>query len=120
MKKKENLRAKGCYYEQIAGAFLEKKGYQILEYNFRCSYSEIDIIARDGRYLVFCEVKYRKGKDIVRSLEAINLKKQKRVSMAALFYIATHHIVAESCRFDVVGITSEEIVHIQNAFDFGG
>ena len=58
---KENQREKGAYWEQKAGAYLESIGYEILEYNFRCRMGEIDIIARDGDYLVFCEVKYRAG-----------------------------------------------------------
>ena len=49
----------GAEYEQKAGAYLEEQGYEILEYNFRCRAGEIDIVARDGEYLVFCEVKYR-------------------------------------------------------------
>ena len=52
---KENQREKGAYWEQKAGAYLESIGYEILEYNFRCRMGEIDIIARDGEYLVFCE-----------------------------------------------------------------
>ena len=53
---KQNNRAVGTAYEQIAGRFLEKKGFQILEYNYRCRAGEIDLIARDSEYLVFCEV----------------------------------------------------------------
>ena len=120
MKRKQNLREKGSHYERIAGAYLEKKGYRILEYNFRCPYSEIDIVARDGKYLVYCEVKYRRGKNEVRPLEAIDSRKQKRISMAALFYIARHNMASEPCRFDVIGISGEEITHIENAFDYGG
>lgn len=120
MKKTQNLRKKGSHYERIAGAYLEKEGYRILEYNFRCPYSEIDIIARDGKYLVFCEVKYRKGKNGVRPLEAIDARKQKRISMAALFYIGRHRLASEPCRFDVVGIYGEEITLIKNAFEYGG
>ena len=59
---KQNNRAVGTAYEQIAGRFLEKKGFQILEYNYRCRAGEIDLIARDREYLVFCEVKYRRTK----------------------------------------------------------
>ena len=99
---------------------MEERGYRILEYNFRCPYAEIDIVARDGNYLVFCEVKYRKGKSKVRSLEAIDSRKQKRISMAALFYIARHNMTSELCRFDVEGISGGEITLIKNAFEYGG
>ena len=53
----KNQRRTGAIYEQKAGAYLESQGYEILEYNYRCRSGEIDIIARDGEYLVFCEVK---------------------------------------------------------------
>ena len=56
-------------YEKIAGEFLEKQGYRILEYNFRCRYAEIDIVAKDGEYLVFCEVKFRKTGGLSAALE---------------------------------------------------
>lgn len=120
MKRKQNLRETGSHYEKVAGAYLEEKGYQILEYNFRCPYSEIDIVALDGNYVVFCEVKYRKRKNGVRPLEAIDSKKQKRISMAALFYVSRHNMASKACRFDVIGISDEEITHIENAFEYGG
>lgn len=120
MKRKQNLREKGSHYERIAGAYLKERGYEILEYNFRCPYGEIDIVARDGSCLVFCEVKYRKGENAVRPLEAVDSRKQKRISMAALFYIARHNITSEPCRFDVVGISGEKVMLIQNAFEYGG
>ena len=56
MENEKNRRRTGTKYEKIAGEFLEKQGYRILEYNFRCRYAEIDIVAKDGEYLVFCEV----------------------------------------------------------------
>ena len=54
-----NKREVGASHEKLAGAYLETQGYLILEYNFRSRRSEIDIVARDGEYLVFVEVKYR-------------------------------------------------------------
>ena len=71
---KQNNRAVGTAYEQIAGRFLEKKGFQILEYNYRCRAGEIDLIARDREYLVFCEVKYRRTKSAGSELEAVDTK----------------------------------------------
>ena len=56
---KQNNRSVGAVYEQAAGYYLEQNGYELIEYNYRCRDGEIDIIARDGEYLVFCEVKYR-------------------------------------------------------------
>ena len=54
-----NRRQTGTAYERRAGEYLKEQGYELIGYNFRCRQGEIDIIARDGRYLVFVEVKYR-------------------------------------------------------------
>ena len=56
-----NRRQTGTAYERRAGEYLKEQGYELIGYNFRCRQGEIDIIARDGRYLVFVEVKYRGG-----------------------------------------------------------
>lgn len=56
-----NRRQTGAAYERCAGEYLRTQGYELIAYNFRCRQGEIDIIARDGRYLVFVEVKYRKN-----------------------------------------------------------
>ena len=58
-----NKREVGAAYEEAAAVFLEKNGVRILERNFRCRQGEIDLIGRDGEYLVFFEVKYRKNAD---------------------------------------------------------
>ena len=58
-RERKNNRETGSHYERLAGAYLEQEGYEILEYNYRCKTGEIDIIAREAGYLVFCEVKYR-------------------------------------------------------------
>ena len=52
-----NRRQTGTAYERRAGEYLKEQGYELIGYNFRCRQGEIDIIARDGRYLVFVEVK---------------------------------------------------------------
>lgn len=55
-KKEKNNRKTGGNYEQAAGFYLEQHGYQILQYNYRCRIGEIDIVAKEGENLVFCEV----------------------------------------------------------------
>ena len=54
-----NKRQLGTVYEQKAAAYLQQQGYEIMECNFRCRMGEIDIIAREGEYLCFVEVKYQ-------------------------------------------------------------
>ena len=54
-----NRRRTGTAYEIMAADYLKTQGYQIIKQNYRCRLGEIDLIARDGPYLVFVEVKYR-------------------------------------------------------------
>ena len=113
---KQNNRAVGTVYEQIAGTFLEKKGFQILEYNYRCRGGEVDLIARDGAYLVFCEVKYRRSDQSGSALEAVDVRKQKRLCLCARQYLTSHGMEEQPTRFDVIGIQGNEIIHIEDAF----
>lgn len=116
----ENKRTIGTTYEKIAGAYLETQGYQILEYNYRYRRGEIDIVARDGEYLVFCEVKYRSGNRSGHPAEAVDYKKQRTISQCALYYLTVHRMTDSACRFDVVSIEGEKITLYRNAFDYAG
>lgn len=116
-----NKRTTGAVYERIAGAFLEKQGYQIIACNFRCRLGEIDLIAKDGRYLVFVEVKYRKNDETGNPLEAVNRRKQQIISRVANYYCLTHGYGENTpCRFDVVAIWGERIKVVKNAFEYQG
>ena len=112
-----NNRQKGSCYEQIAASFFERKGYVILEKNYRRQTGEIDLIAEDHGVLVFTEVKYRAGKSKAYPYEAVNASKMRRIYRTAEWYIKEHHIPAgRPCRFDVVSILGDEVTHIKNAF----
>ena len=115
-----NKRQIGTEKEKLAGAYLEKNGYDIIEYNFRCKQGEIDIIAKEGEYLVFCEVKYRSSSMSGTPFEAVDYKKQRIISRCALFYITKHKVTDVPCRFDVIGVTDKEVEVIKNAFDYIG
>ena len=115
-----NKRQIGTEKEKLAGAYLEEKGYEIIEYNFRCRQGEIDIIAKDGEYIVFCEVKYRSSTTSGTPFEAVDYKKQRVISRCALFYITKHRLTENPCRFDVVSVTNKEINILKNAFDYIG
>lgn len=117
----ENRRQTGVRYEKLAAEYLENRGLFILEKNYRCRQGEIDLIARDDEYLVFVEVKYRRGEEKGVSLEAVDGRKQKRICKAARYYLACSVGNMDiSCRFDVVGIDGKEekVSWIKNAFDF--
>lgn len=112
-----NKRRIGTVYERQAAEYLKSKGYQILENNFRCRIGEIDLIARDGGYLVFAEVKYRSDSFCGNALEAVTVKKQQTIRRVAQFYLLSHHLSEDiPCRFDVVGITGTEITLVKDAF----
>ena len=100
------------------GEDLTEKGYEILEYNYRCRLGEIDIIARDGDYLVFCEVKYRADDRKGTPAEAVDYAKQRVISKSALYYMTVNGIDEIPCRFDVVSIEDDRIILYQNAFDY--
>lgn len=117
---KVNKRGLGTENEKRAGRYLERHGYQIIEYNYRCKLGEIDIVAKDGEYLVFCEVKYRSGTRSGHPLEAVDAKKQQIISNCALHYITVKNVKDMPCRFDVIGVTDHEIYVVKNAFDYAG
>ena len=106
---RENNRAIGSKFEKEAGAYLKKHGYEILEYNYRCRVGEIDIIARDDEYLVFCEVKYRNGSSGGHPLEAVGVKKQRTIARCAGIYLVYHGLCEVACGFDVIGFLYDEI-----------
>lgn len=120
MLKTKNKRGIGTYYEKRAGEYLMRQGYQILEYNFRCKFGEIDIIARDGRYLVFCEVKYRNQNMNGHPAEAVDVRKRRVISKCALYYLTVRNQLDHLCRFDVVAISGEQLVLYKNAFEYIG
>ena len=117
----ENLRAKGTSYEAQAAEELRRRGYEILEMNFRCRIGEVDIIARDKEYLVFVEVKFRKSAKRGMPVEAVGYAKQRKISSVAGYYMMSHGMLENtSVRFDVVAILGEEIEVFPNAFSYIG
>ena len=115
----KNTRQTGSGCDTTAALFLEGQNYVILERNYRCRRGEIDIIARDGSCLVFAEVKYRHSGAAGDPLEAVDRRKQKRICYTALWYLQAKNIDPEGpIRFDVIGMTDNDIIHIKNAFDF--
>ena len=107
--------------ESIAVRFLKKKGYEIIEQNYRCKLGEIDIIARDGRVLAFVEVKARRTGDFGGPKWAVTPRKQRKISMVALKYLKETEQMEKKARFDVVAIRllpgDPDVEIIKNAFD---
>jgi putative endonuclease len=114
-----NKRQTGTAYEEKAALWLESKGMKVMERNFRCRQGEIDLIAQDGKYLVFVEVKYRSADKVGYPAEAVNFRKQKRIADASAYYCYKHKVSEnQPCRYDVISILGEEITHIENAFEY--
>lgn len=113
----QNRRKTGSRYEDIAAEYLKRQGYEIVERNFRDRLGEIDIIAREGRYLVFVEVKYRRDIKSGYPEEAVFWQKQQRIRHTASYYLYRHGYRNDvPCRFDVVSIVGEEISLLRDAF----
>lgn len=113
----ENKRRTGAKYERFAADYLQKQGMVILKHNYRGGGGEIDIIGRDGKYLVFVEVKYRKNEMKGSPAEAVTVFKQQRIRRAARSYLYVYHDEEDiPCRFDVVSILDTKIQWIKDAF----
>ena len=113
----KNRRQIGTDYERAAAYYLEQLGYIVLEYNYRCRTGEIDLIAKDGDCLVFCEVKYRFDSRKGSPLEAVGVRKQKTIFRCAMCYLTERRLGDVPCRFDVIGIEGGKVTHIKNAFE---
>ena len=107
--------------ERLAERYLQKKGYKLVERNYRCSAGELDLIVLDRRVVVFVEVKTRTGHGFGTPLEAVEFRKQRKMIQAAQFFLAEKGLQQRDARFDVIGVSwpgREPIVeHIENAFE---
>ncbi len=106
--------------ERLAAQYLKKKGYVIVERNYRCALGELDLIVLDGRIIVFVEVKTRSGHGFGIPSEAVERKKQQKMIQTAQFFISAKRLHQRDARFDVVAISwlgrEPLIEHIENAF----
>ncbi|MCX5889029.1 MAG: YraN family protein [Deltaproteobacteria bacterium] len=118
---KDPRRQLGDAGEDLAAAALKKQGYKILERNYVCPLGEIDLIARQGKILVFIEVKTRKNERFGAPQEAVNPAKQRKLRLLADYYLKQKRLGEDvQVRFDVVGIIMGEggpqVEIIQEAF----
>jgi len=107
--------------EILAARHLEKAGYQIVERNYRCLFGEMDLVAQDGRSVVFVEVKTRRSDRFGLPQASVGLKKKKKLSQIALHYLQQKCLTSCEARFDVIAVRigpeGEGVEHIRNAFD---
>ncbi len=117
----QNNRRIGTEHEEQTAEWLRQRGYNILERNFRCRMGEIDLIAERDGCIVFVEVKYRRSGNCGAPEEAVDYRKQVRVSNAASYYLYKHFFPTDTpCRFDVAAVEGDEIRMIENAFSYCG
>lgn len=92
--------------ERRAALYLERKGYRILRYNYRCPFGEIDLIALDpsGEILCFIEVKTRSGTRYGSPWEAVSGRKRSRIRRAAVHFLSRHPVCCRSVRIDAAEI----------------
>ncbi|HXC67132.1 MAG TPA: YraN family protein, partial [Nitrospiraceae bacterium] len=88
--------------EAAAEQYLRRKGYRIVARNLRSQLGELDLVAEDGRVLVFVEVKARRTGAFGGAIYAVHQRKQEKLIQLAALYLARHHIKDRLCRFDVV------------------
>ena len=112
----------GIDSEGLAAEFLRKKGYRILERNYRTRRGEMDIVAEEAGALVFVEVKARRGDQFGGPHAAVGWRKQQQLIRVASHYMARHRIENRDCRFDLVLISEDplrrkQIDLVRNAFE---
>jgi len=118
----DTRRTTGIKGEEEAARFLTRSGYAILDRNVRTRAGEIDLVAREGKTLVFVEVKTRRDLEGDPPQAAVHTRKQNRLAKLAYGYLKQKRIRQTPCRFDVVSVIINDeggvkaIRHIPNAF----
>lgn len=119
----QHTRATGSHYEDLALAYLQDQGLNLIERNFTCRFGEIDLIMRAADVLVFVEVRYRHGaQGFGDGIDSISAAKRGKLVRAARMFLATHpHLADHTCRFDVLAIAgaigAPHVTWLPNAFD---
>lgn len=110
----------GAAGEELAASYLKRKGYRILERNYRWRRGEIDVVAEKERIMVFVEVKTARQPFFGAPESWVDEHKQRQIGRAAQHYLFEREIADVDCRFDVIAITRERgrwnVEHIENAF----
>jgi putative endonuclease len=112
--------------EEAAARYLRRLGYKILARSDRLQPGELDLVAIEGRTIVFVEVKTRQSADAGHPSEAVDADKQRRLTRLAVTFLKRHGLLEYSARFDVIAVTWPEqkrrptIEHFPDAFEAVG
>jgi putative endonuclease len=90
--------------EQLAKDHLKKKGYKLIETNYRCHFGEIDIVARQKDCLVFVEVRTKSSLEFGSPEESLSPTKQKHMKKCGYYYLQKHKNLPENWRIDLVAV----------------
>ena len=119
-----NVGEVGIQGEKRVAHFLRQRGFNVIKRNYQCRFGEIDIIAENGEYILFVEVKTRKQNALISGVEAVDIHKQSRITLSAQDYISKT-LCEKQPRFDVAVVTVCEksdgsvgysLKYIENAF----
>jgi putative endonuclease len=103
-----NTVSDGHAAETAACRYLESRGLQLIERNYRSPFGEIDLVMRDGETLVFVEVRRRSSEKFGTPAETVGTRKQQRLRATAEHYLQRHPKESQNpCRFDIVAITDD-------------
>ena len=111
-----NKRLVGQRGEDAAINYLKSHNYIILDRNFYCHFGEIDVVAWDGEFVVFIEVKSRSDTAFGLPRQAVDWRKQKTIIKCAEYWLYKNKRVGVPVRFDVVEILAGNVNHIIDAF----
>jgi putative endonuclease len=116
----------GTRSERAAARFLRRLGYRVVGRNYSCPLGELDLVALDGRCVVFVEVRSTGTEDAERPALSVDDEKQRRLSRLALHYLREHDLLEASARFDVLALSwpagrrEPHIDHYRQAFEAVG
>ena len=114
-----NKRSVGTKYEDMASEYLGSHGIKIIARNFRSRSGEIDIVGHDGEYYIFFEVKYRKDGASGDPVEAVDIRKQYKISRVCDYFRVYRKLKDDdNVRFDVIAICGGDIKWYKNAFEY--
>jgi putative endonuclease len=106
--------------ERLAATWLQRRGYRVVERNYRSRLGEIDLVCRHGGELVFVEVKTRASSEFADPVESVTAAKQRKLRRLAEEYVISRRLEDADVRFDVLGVTVESnppaFDHIKGAF----
>ncbi|MBW8826288.1 MAG: YraN family protein [Acidobacteria bacterium] len=109
-------RLRGLTGEDVAAAWYQAHGYEVVARNWRCRRGELDLIVRNGATFVFCEVKSRRTDAFGSPAEAITHEKRQRVRHLAAAWIQDSKVRPATIRFDVAAILGDELQILEGAF----